>query len=95
MCRWMIPEKPFKQWTVKNNISVAFFDEKNTKDVRMTSTGCRDKDSKKIKIYLEDVQRMSKGFPKDILRMSKGHPEGSKGVLQRKDWGCIIMHTSA
>ena len=49
------------------------------KDVRMTSTGCRDKDSKKIKIYLEDVQRMSKGFPKDILRMSKGHPEGSKG----------------
>ena len=65
------------------------------KDVRMTSTGCRDKDSKKIKIYLEDVQRMSKGFPKDILRMSKGHPEGSKGVLQRKDWGCIIMHTSA
>ena len=65
------------------------------KDVRMTSTGCRDKDSKKIKIYLEDVQRMSKGFPKDVLRMSKGHPEGSKGDLQRKDWGCIIMHTSA
>ena len=54
------------------------------KDVRMTSTGCRDKDSKKIKIYLEEVQRMS-----------KGHPEGSKGDLQRKDWGCIIMHTSA
>ena len=66
-----------------------------SEDVRMTSTGCRDKDSKKIKIYLEDVQRMSKGFPKDVLRMSKGHPEGSKGDLQRKDWGCIIMHTSA
>ena len=100
----MIPEKPFKQWTVKNNnISVAFFLMKKLqrmfegyqKDVRMTSTGCREKDSKKLKIYLEDVQRMSKGFPKDVLRMSKGHPEGSKGDLQRKDWGCIIMHTSA
>ena len=53
--------------------------ERYQKDVRMTSRGCRDKDSKKIKIYLEDVQRVSRRFPKDILRMSKGHPEGSKG----------------
>ena len=53
--------------------------EGNLKDVRITSRGCRDKDSKNIKIYLEDVQRMSRGFPNDILRMSKGHPEGSKG----------------
>ena len=74
----MIPEKPFKQWTVKNNnIPVACFDEKiqrmskgYQKDVRMTSTGCTDKDSKKIKIYLEDVQRMSTGFPKDFQRIS-------------------------
>ena len=53
--------------------------EGNQKDVRMTSRRCRVKDSKKIKRYLEDVQRMSKGFPKDVLRMSKGHPEGSRG----------------
>ena len=74
----MIPEKPFKQWTVKNNnISVAFLMKKiqrmsegYQKDVRMTSTGCRDKDSKKIKIYLEDVQRMSRGCPKDFQRIS-------------------------
>mgnify|MGYP006863942153 CR=1 FL=1 len=45
----------------------------------MTSRGCRDKDSKKIQIYLEHVQRMSRGCPEDVLRMSKGHPEGSKG----------------
>ena len=73
--------------TVKNNnnISIAFFDERNTKDVWRISEGCQD-----------DVYRMSRGFPKDVLRMSKeGHPEGSKGDLQRKDWGCIIMHTSA
>ena len=39
----MIPEKPFKQWTVKNNnTSVAIFDEKNTKDVRRISEGCQD-----------------------------------------------------
>ena len=60
--------------------------EGNQKDVRMTSRGCRDKDSKKIKIYLEHVQRMSRGSPeeglgmyinKDILRMSK---RASRGV---------------
>ena len=45
----------------------------------MTSRVCRDKDGKKIKIYPEDVQRMSRGFPEDIQRMPTGHPEGSKG----------------
>ena len=46
-------------------------------DVRMTSTGCRDKDSKKIKIYLEDVQRISKGCPEDVQRASRGVQRGS------------------
>ena len=32
----------------------------------MTSRGCRDKDSKKIKIYPDDVQRMSRGCPEAI-----------------------------
>ena len=51
--------------------------EGNQKDVRMTSRQCRDKDSKKINIYLEDVQRVSRGCPKDILRMSR---RASRGV---------------
>ena len=55
------------------------------KDVRMTSTGCRDKDSKKIKIYLEDVQRISKGCPEDVQRrasrgVQRGSPEEGLGM---------------
>ena len=74
-----------------NNISIAFLMKKiqrmsegYQKDVRMTSTGCRDKDSKKIKIYLEDVRRMSRGCLEDVQRISKGCPEdvqrASRGV---------------
>jgi hypothetical protein len=46
----------------------------------------------------KDVQRMSKECPEDLQRMSRGCPKGiQRGPkdLQRKDWGCIIMHTSA
>ena len=75
-----------------NNISVAFFDEKYTKDVRrisegyqkyvrMASRGCRDKDSKKINIFLEDVQRISKGYPEDVQRASRGVQRISRGRI--------------
>ena len=71
-----------------NNISIAFLMKKiqrmsegYQKDVRMTSTGCRDKDSKKIKIYLEDVQRISKGYPEDVQRASRGVQRISRGRI--------------
>ena len=51
------------------------------KDVRMTSTGCRDKDSKKIIIYLENVQRISKRYPEDVQRASRGVQRISRGRI--------------
>ena len=45
-------------------------------------------DEKNYKECLEEVRRMSKGFPEDIQRMPEGIQWGPKD-LQRMDWGCI------
>ena len=45
-------------------------------------------DGKNYKECLEEVRRMSKGFPEDIQRMPEGIQWGPKD-LQRMDWGCI------
>ena len=46
LCRWMIPEKPFKQWNCdceeQQQHQHSFFDGKNTKDVWRISEGCQD-----------------------------------------------------
>ena len=55
--------------------------ERYKKVVRMTSRGCRDKDSKNIKFHLEDVQRISKGYPEDVQRASRGVQRISRGRI--------------
>ena len=75
----------------KQNNSIAFFDEKITKNVSTKSRGCPDDIQRMVRGWSEDVQRISRGYPEDV---PKGIQRGPKD-LQRKDWGCIVMHTSA
>ena len=80
---------------------MALLDEKlYTKDVRrmLSTRRCPEHVKRMSRGCPEDVQKMSRGCPEDFQRISIGCQEGiQRGPkdLQRKGWGCIIMHTSA
>ena len=74
------------------------YTEDRTEDVKRMYRGCPENVQRMSRGCPANVQRMSRRCPEDVQRISRGCPEGiQRGPkdLLRRNWGCIVMHTSA